>query len=58
MATVQAMGKAGAEYGSIRAFKPRYFTFTAIKKAGYALTQPAFLSGLLFSVYRSSPSNG
>lgn len=42
MATVQAIDLTGAEYGSIGAFKPRYFTFTAIKKAGYALTQPAF----------------
>tara|TARA_R100000234_G_scaffold114270_1_gene89306 strand:- start:873 stop:1043 length:171 start_codon:yes stop_codon:yes gene_type:complete len=45
IATVQAMALAGAEYGSIRAFKPRYFTFTATKEAGYALTQPASLIG-------------
>jgi|TARA_R100000479_G_scaffold144596_1_gene80043 hypothetical protein len=47
MATVQAMTKAGAEYGSIRALKTRYFTFSATKKAGYALTQPASLIGLI-----------
>tara|TARA_Y100000996_G_C22455687_1_gene615801 strand:+ start:72 stop:212 length:141 start_codon:yes stop_codon:yes gene_type:complete len=38
IATAQAMALTGAEYGSIRAFKPRYFTFTATKKADYALT--------------------